>query len=252
MPKLSVTIITRDEQANIERALSSVAFADQIVVVDSGSTDRTCELAGRHCEHVLFNPWPGHVKQKQFAVDAAENDWILSIDADEEVSGELAAKIQRIMASEPVADAYEVNRKTHYLGRWIRHSGWYPDKRIRLFNREKARWGGYDPHDWVVCDGKVERIDADLFHYPYRDLSHHLKKIDSYTTIMAQRLFEKGRRASLADITLRPAFAFFKKWFFKAAFLDGYPGLVVAATSAVSVFFKYVKLRELERHPRKG
>jgi len=252
LPKLSVTIITKDEEANIERALESVPFADEIVVVDSGSKDRTCEIAGRYTDRVLFNEWPGHVKQKQFAVDAAAHDWILSIDADEQVSDELALKIKDLLSSQSDADACEVNRRTFYLGRWISHSGWYPDRRIRLFDRRKARWGGYDPHDWVVCDGRIRRINADLLHYPYRDVSHHMKKIDSYTTIMAERLFEKGKRATIPDILFRPGFAFFKKLVFKAAYLDGYPGLVVAGTSALSVLFKYVKLRELERGQPKG
>ncbi len=252
MPKLSVTIITKDEEANIERALKSVLFADEIVVVDSGSIDKTCEIASSYAKRVLFNEWPGHVKQKQFAVDAAENDWILSIDADEEVSPELAALIQKRLAGESGADAYEVNRKSFYLGRWIEHSGWYPDRRIRLFNRTKAKWGGYDPHDWVECDSRVEHINADLLHYPYRDVSHHLQTIDRYTGIMAEQLYQKGRRASIVDILFRPVFAFFKKIVLKAAFLDGYPGFVIAASSGVSVLFKYVKLRELQNGKAKG
>jgi glycosyltransferase involved in cell wall biosynthesis len=242
---LSVTIITKDESENIERALKSVAFADEIVVVDSGSADDTCELARRYTDKVLTHDWEGHVKQKQFAVDQAEHDWILSIDADEEVSASLAEKIKGVLSDSPKADAYQVNRRSYYLGKWIEHSGWYPDRRIRLFDRTKARWGGTDPHDWVVCDGTVARLDADLLHYPYRDLSHHLSVINSYTTIMAERAYENGRRATLLDVLFRPPFAFIKKLLVKAAFLDGYPGLVVAVTSAVSVFFKYVKLRDL-------
>ena len=252
MPKLSVTIITRDEEANIRRALDSVAFADQIVVVDSGSTDNTCRIAGEYTDQILFNEWPGHIKQKQFAVDAAAHDWILSLDADEQVSEPLAEKIRQVMSGEPKADAYQVNRRSFYLGRWIRHSGWYPDRRIRLFNRTRARWGGYDPHDQVVCDGHTERIEADLHHFSYRDLSHHMDTINRYTSIMADRLYEKGKRASIADVLFRPAFTLFKKLVLKAAFLDGYPGLVIAATSAVSVFCKYVKLRELDKKETKG
>jgi glycosyltransferase involved in cell wall biosynthesis len=247
MPKLSVTIITKNEEANIERALMSVPFADEIVVVDSGSSDNTCAIAKTYTDRVLFNEWPGHVKQKQFAVDAATHDWILSIDADEQVSDALADKIQKLMATDPDADAYEVNRRSNYLGQWIRHSGWYPDRRIRLFHRAKATWAGTDPHDWVICKGTTQKIDADLLHYPYRDVQDHLDTINRYTSIMAGRLYEKGRRASILDILFRPPFVFVKKMILKAGFLDGYAGFVIAVTSAVSVFFKYVKLRRLQK-----
>lgn len=252
MEKLTVTIITLNEQANIEGALKSVPFADEIVVVDSGSTDDTCEIARKYTDRVVFNQWPGHVIQKQYAVDMAKNDWILSIDADERVSKTLAEKICEVLENGPDADAYEVNRRSFYLGRWVRHSGWYPDSRIRLFNRHKAGWGGTDPHDLVVCKGKTGRLAADIEHYPYRDLAHHFKVIDNYTNIMAQRMFEKGKRASVIDILFRPPFAFFKKLILKAGFLDGYTGIVISATTAVSVFFKYAKLRELQRVDDKG
>lgn len=252
MPKFTATIITKDEEANIEDALRSVDFADEIVVVDSGSTDRTCEIAAKYTDKVIVNDWPGHVKQKQFAVDSAANDWILSLDADERISKELAGEIKNIMSGYPDADGYEVNRRSKYLGKWIRYSGWYPDKRIRLFNRTKAEWGGYDPHDRVVCRGKTGRIEKDILHIPYKDVSHHLKTIDSYTSIMAQRFFEKGKRANLLDVTLRPVFTFLKKMIVKTAFLDGYQGFVIAATSAYSVMFKYIKLLQLQKGKQGG
>lgn len=252
MPKLSVTIITKNEQANIERVLRSVPFADEIVVVDSGSEDATCEIVKKYTKKVIFNEWPGHVKQKQFAVDAASNDWILSLDADEEVSAKLAEQLGRFLKTDPSADAFEVNRQSFYLGRWIKHSGWYPDKRIRLFDRRANRWGGYDPHDRVIPSGTVARIDADILHYPYKDIAHHMSTINSYTSIMASQLYEKGRRASFLDIAFRPLYALVKKLLLKTAFLDGFPGIVIAATSALSVLFKYVKLYELEKNQRKG
>lgn len=252
MPRLSVTIITKDEQANIERVLGSVPFADEIVVVDSGSGDATCELAKKYTNNVLFNEWPGHVKQKQFAVDAASNDWILSLDADEEVSADLAQMLLRFKDSDPDADAYELNRRSFYLGRWIRYSGWYPDKRIRLFDRRKNKWGGYDPHDRVIPNGTVSRIEKDILHYPYKDITHHLQTINSYTSIMASQLYDKGKRASVLDIAFRPWYALVKKLLLKTAFLDGFPGFMIAATTALSVLFKYAKLYELEKSRRKG
>ena len=252
MPKLSVTIITKDEQANIERAIKSVLFADEIVVVDSGSTDKTCEIAGEYTDRVIFNEWPGHVKQKQFAVDAAKHDWILSIDADEEISEPLADKIKKLFSTDLQVDAFNVNRRSFYLDRWIYHSGWYPDKRIRIFNRKKARWGGYDPHDWVQCDGDVKYINQDILHYPYKNISHHLSTINKYTTIMAEQLFRMGKRASILDLIFRPCLVFLKKMILKGAFLDGYPGLVIAYSTALSVLIKYVKLREMQKAESKG
>ena len=245
MPRLSVTIITLDEQENIERAIRSVDFADEVLVVDSGSRDRTCDIARELGAKVLFNQWPGHVLQKQFAVDQAAHDWILSIDADEKVSPELREMIIAEMAAEsPRVDAFEVHRRTWYLNRWIRYAGWYPDKRIRLFDRRKAHWGGYDPHDWVECDGKTALLAADLQHFPYKDIADHMKTIDNYTTIMSDRLYEKGKRSGVADVIFRPPYTFFKKFFLQKGLLDGFAGFVVSVSSAVSVYFKYLKLWE--------
>jgi len=252
LPKLSVTIITQDEQANIERAIKSVLFADEIVVVDSGSSDKTCEIAAKYTDRVVFNEWPGHIKQKQFAVDAASNDWILSIDADEEISEPLGQKIKELFSGELEVDAFNVNRRSFYLGRWIYHSGWYPDKRIRIFNRKKAKWGGYNPHDWVECEGVVKHINHDILHYTYKNASDHLATINKYTSIMAQQLYQEGKKANGLDLIFRPFFAFWKKLFLKCAFLDGYPGLVIAYSTALSVLFKYVKLRELQNADSKG
>jgi glycosyltransferase involved in cell wall biosynthesis len=245
--RLSLTVITKNEEQNIDRCLASAPFADEIVVVDCGSADRTVEIARRYTDRVIHHDWEGHVRQKQFAVDAASNDWILSLDADEQVSEPLRALIENLKRVEPTADAYAVRRRTFYLGRWICHSGWYPDARIRLFHRGKARWGGIDPHDEVICDGRVAELRGDLNHYSYRDLAHHLRQIDSYTTIMAARYFEQGRRARLSDLLLRPPFAFAKAFVFQAGFLDGVRGLIIASLAAYYDFVKYAKLWELGR-----
>lgn len=245
--QLTVAVITKNEEDNIERCLAAVPFADEIVVVDCGSEDRTVEIAKKFTDRVVHHEWEGHVKQKQYAVDIAANDWILSVDADEQVSPALGKMIETLKADGPRHDAYTVNRKVFYLGRWINHSGWYPDRRIRLFDRRKAHWGGYDPHDEVVCSGTVGRLDADLNHYSYRDLAHHLQVINNYTTIMAERYWEKGRRATLLDLVFRPPFAFVKKYVFKAGFLDGAHGLLVCSLTAYYVFCKYAKLWEKGR-----
>jgi len=244
---ISVTVITKDEEDNLARCLASVPFADEIVVIDSGSADRTVEIARQFTERVEFHAWEGHVKQKQYAVDVARHDWILSLDADEEVHESLRRLIMDLWKTAPACDAYRVRRRVFYLGKWINHSGWYPDKRIRLFDRRRARWGGYDPHDEVVCDGRVGELAGDLNHYSYRDVSHHLRRIDEYTTIMAREYRKRGKRATLADLVFRPPFAFFKKYVLNRGFLDGRHGFVVCLLTAYYVFCKYLKLWEMER-----
>ncbi|MCB1154094.1 glycosyltransferase family 2 protein [bacterium] len=247
MRKLSVTIIAKNEADNLERCLTSVRFADEIVVLDSGSTDGSVEIARRFTERVVETDWPGHVKQKQRAVDAATHDWILSLDADEEVTPELAESIRAALADPNPPDAYELTRKVYYLGRWIEHCGWYPEWRVRLFDRRKAHWGGYDPHDQVICDGRVARLRGDLHHYSYRNMTHHLSRINEYTTIMADEYAKKGRRASLADMIFRPGFNFFKKYILQRGFLDGAPGFVICVLASYYVFLKYAKLWERQR-----
>jgi len=247
MQRLSVTVITKNEEANIERCLKSASFADEIVVLDCGSVDRTAEIARRRGARVEVTDWPGHVKQKQRAVDAAVSDLVLSLDADEEVTPELAASIKKVLADDHPKDAYELTRKVYYLGRWIRHCGWYPEWRIRLFDRRKARWGGYDPHDQVVCGGAVGRLEGDLLHYSYRDVTHHLSRINEYTDIMAREYHGKGKRGGVLQILLHPPFTFFKKYFLSLGFLDGLPGLIICVLASYYVFLKYVKLWELGR-----
>ncbi len=241
---ITVAIITKNEEANIGRCLASAPFADEVVVVDSGSTDRTVEIAKELGARVVNHAWVGHVKQKQHAVDIATHDWIFSLDADEEVSEPLRRLIRQLKEEGAKHDAYTVRRKTFYLGRWIDHSGWYPDTRIRFFNRQKAHWGGYDPHDEVVCEGRIGVLDGDLNHYSYRDLTHHLQRINEYTGIMARERWDQGKRATMFDIVLRPPFAFCKKYFLQKGFLDGRHGFVVCALAAYYVFCKYAKLWE--------
>ena len=250
MEKLSVTIITKNEEARIADALRSVAFADEAVVVDCGSADRTVEIARGLGARVVHHDWPGHVAQKNYAVGHASHRWVLSLDADERVSPELAERVQNTLRA-PDAAGYRVRRRTWYLGRWIRHCGWYPDSRVRLFDRERARWGGIDPHDLVEVDGPVGTLDADLLHYSYDDIADHLRTIDGFTTIGARRYFELGRRAGVTDLLVRPPLAFLNKYVVKRGFLDGIPGLVVCLLHGYYVLLKYAKLWELA-HVRKA
>jgi glycosyltransferase involved in cell wall biosynthesis len=247
MQKLSVAIITLNEEANIGDAIDSVSFADEVVVVDSLSTDRTCEIASARGAVVVEQEFLGHVEQKSLAIDHTTCSWVLSIDADERVTPELADKIKQVLAEgDHAADAYEVNRRVFYLGRWIRHSGWYPDRRIRLFRRDRAHWQGTNPHDWLVCrDGKTARLDADLLHYSYRDMAHHLQTMNFFTDISSRELFKKNRSSGLFQMLFHPTFSFFKKLVLKQGWRDGMPGFIIAVGTAYYVFLKYAKLWEL-------
>jgi glycosyltransferase involved in cell wall biosynthesis len=246
---LSVCIITRDEERNVAACLESVAFADEILVVDSESTDRTREIAAAHGARVIVQPFLGHVQQKQFAVDRASHDLVLCLDADERVDAVLARAIEdaRSAAGDGAIAGYAVNRHTHHLGGFVDHGGWFPEWRVRLFDRRRGRWTGTDPHDRVEVDGAVRKLPGELLHYAYRDLSHHVAKIDSYTTIMAARRDERGERASLAKLVLRPPARFVRMYLLRGGFRDGTRGFVIAAMGAFYVFLKYAKLWERQR-----
>lgn len=251
MEKLSVTIITLNEERNIRDALESVKWADEIVVVDSGSTDRTVDICKEYTDRVFYNQWPGHIAQKNLAIDKASHQWILSIDADERVTSELAAEIKEVLKG-PKADAYSVPRHVFYLGRWINHSGWYPDRKIRLFRRDKGRWGGIDPHDTVIVSGEVKYLKRDLIHYSFRDISHHINTMNSFTSIASKEYVKLGKRFRYRDILFRPVFMFFKSYILKQGFRDGLPGIVIAVAAAYHVFIKYAKLWEIENIQGRG
>jgi glycosyltransferase involved in cell wall biosynthesis len=246
-PPVSVCVVAMNEEDNIADCLASADFADERIVVDSHSKDATRERAAASGARVVERDWPGHVEQKNFAIDQAKNDWVLCLDADERVSPELRASILAALAREDLPDGFEMARRTWYLGRWIRRGGWYPDVKLRLFRRSKGRWGGVNPHDHARVDGRVVRLDGDLLHYSYRSISDHLRSIDSFTTIAAREKRAAGVHASVADLTLRPFWKFLRMYVLKLGFLEGAAGFVVAAMGAYYVFLKYAKLRELER-----
>ena len=250
MEKLSVTIITLNEEQNIRDALESVKWADEIVVVDSGSADRTVEICKEYTDRVFYNQWPGHIAQKNLAIDKAAHQWILSIDADERVTPELAAEIKEVLKG-PKADAYSVPRHVFYLGRWINHSGWYPDRKIRLFRSDKGRWGGIDPHDTVIVNGEVNCLKGDLIHYSFRDIAHHINTMNSFTTIASKEYVKLGKRFRFRDILFRPFFMFLKSYVLKQGFRDGLPGIIIAVTAGYHVFMKYAKRWELSRTQRR-
>ena len=245
MPKVSACLITLNEARNIEECLSSVKWADEIVVVDSGSTDGTVELCRRFTDRVLVMNWAGHVAQKNRAVEAASNDWVFCIDADERVTPELAREIKSILSEEPPCAGYTVPRRTWYAGRWIWHGGWYPDRKLRLFDRKRGRFTGMDPHDRVEVKGPVGKLRNDLLHYSYRDIAHHVRQINRYTDTMAELKAGRGVGVPLLRMISYPPVKFFKMYLLRMGFLDGPQGLILAVLGAVYEFLKYAKLWEI-------
>lgn len=247
MASVSVTIITRNEAAHIEACLASVDWADDRVVVDCGSTDDTVVLAERAGARIVVHPWPGYSAQKNFAAEQARHDWILSIDADERVTPELAAEIQQALES-PSATGFRIPRMTWHLGRWFRTTDWYPDYQLRLYHRQHARWKVRHVHESVELDRTPPgQLSHPLRHYAYRDLAHHVDTMNRYTTLAAEDMFERGRRAGLSALVLHPAAAFLRNYVLKRGIVDGVPGFVVSVMNAYYVFLKMAKLWAIER-----
>jgi len=244
--KLSVCVVTYNEERNIERCLRSVSWADEIVVVDSFSQDRTVEIALKYTDRVYRHPWGGYGAQKNLALGYVGYDWVLALDADEEVSEELGRSIREVLEGKDDCDGYEVARRSFYLGRWIGHGGWYPDYQLRLFRKGKGKWMEVELHERVVVEGEVGRLKGDLYHYPYQDLSEHIRKMDRYSTIASREMARKGIKVRGWDLLVRPLFRAFKSYVLKAGFLDGVPGLVIALSGAAYAWAKYSKLWELQ------
>ncbi len=249
-PHLSVCVITMNEEANLKRCLASLAplKAGEIVVLDSGSTDKTREIAEKAGARVFIEPFPGHIEQKNRAIDLSAGEWILSLDADEALSPELAAEIaEKLRTPDATVAAYSMPRRNRYLGRWIRHGGWHPDRKVRLFRRDAGRWGGVNPHDKVVVDGRVEKLSNDILHDSYKSLSHHAKTIDTFTTTMAAERAKRGKRFSLFRLVFEPPARFLRMYVLQLGFLDGLPGFIAARNAAYYVFLRHAKQYESER-----
>ena len=244
MAKLTVTVITHNESASIAGALASVAWADEIVVVDSHSTDETAALARRYTPRVEVREWAGYGAQKNYAAGLASHDWILSIDADERITPALAAEIRGLMDEGPALAGYRIPRVSYYLGRWIRSTDWYPDLHLRLYDRRAARWSERKVHESVQASGAVGTLRGEMLHYPYRDISEHLAKIDRYTTLAAEQWAAEGRRASAFQAFVYPRLAFLRNYVLRGGFRDGRTGLLVSSLNAYYVFLKYAKLLE--------
>ncbi len=242
---VTATVITYNESANIKAALESLHWADEVIVVDSESTDDTVAIARKFTDKVIVRPWPGYVAQKNFAAEQASHDWIFSLDADERVSKELAAEVAALLTRGPAVTGYRVPRVTFHLGRWIRSTDWYPDYQLRFYDRRRGRWTGKHVHESVKVDGPVEDLNGELQHYAYRDLAHHFQTMDRYTTLAAKQMFEEGRRARWWDLAVHPPAAFVRNYLLRGGIRDGVPGLIVSAMNARYVGLKFAKLWEL-------
>ena len=250
MPKLSVTVITKNESRNIDDALKSVAWADEIIVVDSHSTDATVAIARLHTDRVVVRDWPGYIDQKNHAASLASHDWILSLDADERVTPQLAEEIKALMAEPPPKPAYRIPRVTWHLGRWVRTTDWYPDHQLRLYDRRTAQWTGRYVHEAVTVRGDVGQLRGELQHFAYRDIADHLETIDRYTTYAANQMHESGRRAGLLQIAGHPPLAFLRNYLAHGGIRDGAAGFIISAMNSYYVFLKFAKLWELQNQER--
>lgn len=246
--RVSVAIITRNEEERLRACLESVvAWADEIVVVDAESEDKTVGIAREFTDRVVVRPWPGFAAQKNAAIDLTTGDWVLSLDADERVSPELAGAIERIVAADGPADGYAVARRNIVWGRWVRHGGLYPDWQVRLFRRGRGRFSVRAVHESVTVDGRVERLHAHLEHHSYRDVADFLARADRYTTLAADDVVAEGRRAGVGDLVLRPLARFLGMYVARGGFLDGWRGFLLAALYAYYVLIRAAKIWERTR-----
>jgi glycosyltransferase involved in cell wall biosynthesis len=243
--KISATIITFNEERNVARVIESLRCCDEILVLDSGSNDRTAEIAAKLGARVEEASWHGYAAQKNIAAKLAAHDWVLSLDADESLSEALEAEIWQIKKTGPKFDGYTVPRLAQYLGRWILHSGWHPDRKVRLFDRRKARWVGEFVHESVTVDGSVGHLKSNLLHFTCNSLSEHLRTMDTYTTLAAQEIVSRGTNVGFSKLLFDPPWTFLRTYLLKLGYLDGVEGLTIAYMAALYNFVKYSKARHM-------
>ncbi|MCX7793370.1 MAG: glycosyltransferase family 2 protein [Thermodesulfovibrionales bacterium] len=244
---LSITIITLNEEKNIGDCLESVKWADEIIIIDSGSTDRTVEICKKYTDKVFYNPWPGMNEQKALAMEKARGSWILNIDADERVTPELKKEIIDAI-KHPRYDGYRFPRKNYFINKWMRHGGWYPDHVLRLFKKECAFYGGINPHDKVIIrSGRIGTLKSPLIHYTYSSLSQYITRQNNYSSAAALELLKRNKRVSAVMIPLKTLWKFIETYILKMGFLDGTHGMIAAIGASYSTFQKYSKLWELQK-----
>lgn len=249
---ISVYVLTFNNLRTIERCLKSLSWAEELVVVDSGSTDGTFDVCKQYTDKACQVAWKGHRDQYQYAADLTTGEWIMFVDADEEVSPELVEEIRvKLKDGAEGVDGFFVYRRTYYLGRWIRYGGWYPDGEIRLYRRDKGRWEGA-LHAKVVVNGSVSTLKGQYLHYTYRDISDQIQTIDKYSRIAAEDMVQSGKKFSLFKLLFHPPFRFFKEYVLKSGFRDGLPGLIIVVSTMFYVFIKYAKLWEISISKKEG
>lgn len=245
---ISAFLVCCNEELNIRRCLESLTWCDEIVVIDSGSTDRTLAIAREYTDRIFHRDWNGFVAQKRFGLEQCRGRWVLNVDADEEVSPELRSAIQLIVNDPaPGATGYELLRVVYFLGRWWRKGGWYPEYRLRLALRENTTWGGRDPHEHAVVSGRVDRLHAELRHYTYTDLQDQIRALNSHSSAAAKSLFDDGERSSWVRMFLNPIARVLKFYVLRKGYREGLAGFVVALLEGWYVFLKYAKLWELRQ-----
>ncbi len=244
MIPLSVLVITRNEERNIAECLESASWADEIIVVDAESKDKTADIARRFTSKVYFEPWKGFAEAKAFGATKAKHPWILWLDADERVTPELGKEIQALLQSSPSMKAYTVARRAFFLGRWIRHSGWYPGRVPRLFQKEYASFSSASVHEGLEVRGSIGELQNDVLHFTDPSLFHYFSKFNRYTSLASGDLLHAGRSFRMSDLLVRAPWVFIKMYFVRLGFLDGVPGLILALLSSAYVFTKYAKLWE--------
>jgi glycosyltransferase involved in cell wall biosynthesis len=250
MTRFSVVIITFNEEKNIGRCLESVKeVADEIIVVDSLSTDGTKAICAAYGVQFIEQPFLGYIEQKNFAMDAASHDYVLSLDADECLTAELSRSILQEKQKGFTADSYIMNRLSSFCGQWIKHGTWYPDRKVRLINRKKGKWGGVNPHDKIVMEegASQQHLKGDMLHYTYDTIDEIMAQTNKFTTIQAKAMYERGKRSSVIKLVLNPFVAFFTGYFIKRGFLDGYNGFIIARYASHATLAKYSKLLHLQR-----
>ncbi|CAK0770819.1 Lipopolysaccharide core biosynthesis glycosyltransferase WaaE [Gammaproteobacteria bacterium] len=247
MVTISVVLIVKNEEANLYETLESVSWADEIIIVDSGSEDATTSIARKFTRHVYLHDWPGFGAQKNRALDYASMDWVLSLDADERVTPELRIEILQAIR-EHQADGFFIPRKSQFCGNFVRHCGWYPDYVLRLFKREKGRFSDSLVHESLILHGTTAKLSFPLLHYSYRNKIDVTRKIEQYSLAAAQQMLEKGKKAVLLDAPLRAFWAFFRTYFLRLGILDGRTGWDIARMNAITTYRKYKLLRNFRAH----
>ena len=258
--KISAFIVCCNEEDEIEDCLASVAFCDEVVVIDSFSTDRTVELCEKAGARVIQRAWPGYKEQKAFGLASSTHRWALNLDADERVSPQLRRSMEQVLERDfqllqgneragEVCDGYEVNRVVYYLGRWWRRGGWYPEYRVRFFKRDKVIWGGVDPHEKPIVQGTIGRLDGELQHFTYRNMDEQFRRLHQHASVAAQEDFKRGKRGRLILILFNPWLRWFKFYVAKRGYREGMAGFLIAVSEAYYTFMKYARLWEIEHYP---